>query len=196
MFARTERLLLRPAWSEDAPALARIADDAAVARNLARLPFPYALSDAEAFIASQSEAACPALAVFRRTHGAPQLIGVVGLEMGSGAEAELGYWLARPYWGLGYATEAGRAVVEMARHGLRLKRIGAGHFLDNPASGRVLRKLGFRPTGEVVMRRSLARAGDIPLLRYALNCEANGELQCDDAFEEACPSLAHNRMAA
>jgi RimJ/RimL family protein N-acetyltransferase len=190
MFARTERLALRPAWSEDAPALARIAGDEAVARNLARLPFPYALADAEAFIASQAEKACPAQLIFRRTHGAPQLIGVAGLDRESGPEAELGYWLARPYWGLGYATEAARAIVDMARHGLRLRRIEAGHFLDNPASGRVLRKLGFRPTGEVVMRRSLARTGEVPLLRYVLDLGANSELQCDDALEEAC------RMAA
>jgi RimJ/RimL family protein N-acetyltransferase len=190
MFARTERLALRPAWSEDAAALARIAGDEAVARNLARLPFPYGLADAEAFIASQARKRCPGLLIFRRTHGAPQLIGVAGLDMQPGSDPRLGYWLARPYWGLGYATEAGRAIVEIARDGFRLKRIEAGHFLDNPASGRVLRKLGFRPTGEVVMRRSLARTGEVPMLCYTLELGANNELQCDDGLDEAC------RMAA
>jgi RimJ/RimL family protein N-acetyltransferase len=190
MFARTERLLLRPAWGEDAPALARIAGDEAVARNLARLPSPYTLADAEAFIAAQQAKSCPALLIFRRTHGAPQLIGCIGLTPGEEGPHELGYWLSRKSWGLGYATEAGRAVVAMAGEGLRLKQLGAGHFLDNPGSGRVLRKLGFRPTGEVVMRRSLARGGELPSLRYSLDLGAGSELQCDDALEEACQMAA------
>ena len=190
MFARTERLLLRPAWSEDAPALARIAGDPAVARNLTRLPSPYTLADAEAFIRSHEDRECPALLIFRRTHGAPQLIGVIGLQPDRAGEHELGYWLARKYWGLGYATEAGRAILAMAREGLRLKRIEAGHFLDNPGSGRVLRKLGFRPTGEVVMRRSLARTGEVPTLRYTLDLGGSEQLQCDEALEEACQMAA------
>jgi RimJ/RimL family protein N-acetyltransferase len=190
MFARTERLLLRPAWSEDAPALARIAGDEAVARNLARLPSPYGRADAEAFIDSERDKACPALLIFRRTHGAPQLIGCIGLSQADGGPHELGYWLARPAWGLGYATEAGRAVVAMARDGLRLNRIEAGHFLDNPGSGRVLRKLGFRPTGEVVMRRSLARQGEVPSLRYRLDFDVGEKLPCDEALEEACQMAA------
>jgi RimJ/RimL family protein N-acetyltransferase len=189
MFARTERLLLRPAWREDAPALARIAGDEAVARNLARVPYPYGLEAAETFIASQQDKKLPALLVFRRTHGAPQLIGGVGIDAREGGH-ELGYWLTRSCWGLGYATEAGRAAVDLARDSLRLKRIQAGHFLDNPASGRVLRKLGFRPTGEVVMQRSLARGVEVPSLRYALDLTANGELQCDEALEDACQMAA------
>lgn len=190
MFARTERLLLRPAWSEDAPALARIAGDEAVARNLARLPSPYSLDDAEAFIASQQRKPWPSLMILRRTHRAPQLIGVAGIDPLHGSTPELGYWLARPYWGLGYATEAGRAIVALARDSLRVKRIEAGHFIDNPASGRVLRKLGFRPTGEVVMRRSVARGREVASMRYAIDLGANSELQCDDALEEACQMAA------
>ena len=190
MFARTERLLLRPGWLEDAPALARIASDEAVARNLTRLPSPYGMADAEAFLASQAEQSCPPLLIFRRTHGAPQLIGCIGLEPNASGEHELGYWIARKYWGLGYATEAGRAIVDMAREALRLQRIEAGHFLDNPGSGRVLRKLGFRPTGEVVMNRSLARAGEVPTLLYTLDLAGREELQCDEALEEACQMAA------
>jgi RimJ/RimL family protein N-acetyltransferase len=190
MFARTERLLLRPAWSEDAPAIAHVAGDEAVARNLARLPFPYALADAEAFIASQRGRICPAQLIFRRTHGAPQLIGCISLGPDERGTQQLGYWIAPRYWGLGYATEAGRAVVAMARDALRLKRIEAGHFLDNPGSGRVLRKLGFRPTGEVVMQRSLARTGEVPALRYALELEGAEMLSCAEALEDACQMAA------
>src|SRR3546814_6508816 len=71
-------------------------------------------------------------------------------------EVELGYWVARSYWGLGYATEAGRHMLDLART-LGIPRLTAAHFVDNPASGAVLRKLGFRPTGRRIERASLGR---------------------------------------
>src|SRR3546814_3092893 len=69
---------------------------------------------------------------------------------------ELGYWIARSYWGLGFATEAGKAVVRIAR-AMNLPRLQARHFLDNPASANVLRKIGFRPTNRVVLGYSRGR---------------------------------------
>jgi len=179
MFVRTERLLLRPAWCEDAPALSRAVGDEAVARNSARIPWPYCLGDAEAHIARQSGQPMPSLLVFRRTRGAPELIGGVGLAPDEEGH-ELGYWIARRHWGLGYATEAGRALVKMARDSLRLRRLHAGHFLDNPASGRVLRKLGFKPTGEIVSRHSVARGGVVPTALFALALDEEGSFACDD----------------
>lgn len=159
MFVRTERLLLRPGWPEDGAALAAAVDDAAIARNTAMIPWPYLSQDADAFLALPERADRPRLLVFRRTAGAPRLIGAADVHDGAGGEPELGYWIARPFWGLGYATEAGRAMVELARRGLRLPRLVAGHALDNPASARVLAKLGFRLTGRVAERPSLGRGG-------------------------------------
>ncbi|KKC26730.1 GNAT family N-acetyltransferase [Sphingomonas sp. SRS2] len=155
MFARTPRLLLRPGWKEDAPALAAAIGDFAVAGKLTRIPFPYTIDDAEAFL-SVDHGPLPNFLIFARTHGAPRLIGGIGLESRDGG-AELGYWIARPYWGLGFATEAGRAVIELADGGLRLPKLLAGHFVDNPSSARVLHKLGFTPTGNVSMRACIAR---------------------------------------
>lgn len=189
MFARTERLLLRPGWSEDAPALYEAIRDQGIVRNLATAPWPYNLSDAEAFLARDRgphEAAC---LIFLRTLGAPKLIGGIGFgRMPDGAQ-EFGYWIARPYWGLGFATEAGRAMVDIARRGLRLNKLEASHFVDNPASGRVLRKLGFRPTGVVIERHSLGRRTEAPcrLFELALGGEATVEA---DAREEACAMAA------
>ena len=74
-------------------------------------------------------------------------------------------------WGRGYATEAGRAVVAIARHALGLKRLNAGHFIDNPASGRVLTKLGFRATGRVEPRHSRARGGEAPCAVFELDLD-------------------------
>jgi hypothetical protein len=132
MFARTERLMLRPGWPEDAPVLSRAIGDEAVVRNLARAPW---------------------IGLHRDDHGA----------------VELGYWIARPYWGLGFATEAGRAVVDLAQESLRLDRLVAGHFLDNPASGHVLRKLGFVATGQMTTRASQARGCLVPFVAFELS---------------------------
>ncbi len=162
MFARTERLLLRPGWKEDAPALFQAIADEAIVRNLASPPWPYSLADAEAFLATERRPDEASFLIFRRTRGEPQLIGTTGLGRRPSGAIELGYWIARPHWGLGYATEAAAAVVAIARDGLRLDRMVAGHFLDNPASGRVLEKLGFRATGITAPRFSVARGGDAP----------------------------------
>ncbi|WP_188237848.1 GNAT family N-acetyltransferase [Sphingopyxis sp. LK2115] len=159
MFARTERLLLRPGWIEDAPALARAIGEEAVVRNLATAPWPYGESDARDFLSQAVDPMQPRFLIFARTGGAPRLVGGCGISDDPDGRPEMGYWIARPYWGLGFATEAGRQLVRIAR-AMNLPRLSAGHFLDNPASGAVLRKLGFRPTGKVAPRYSLARGGE------------------------------------
>lgn len=86
-------------------------------------------------------------------------IGLCGAHL-KGSEVEIGYWLGRPYWGRGYGTQAARAVTSIA-HDLDAGPVIAGHFTDNPASGRVLEKAGFVYTGEVTPRFSLARRGRV-----------------------------------
>jgi RimJ/RimL family protein N-acetyltransferase len=111
--------------------------------------------------------------IFRRMEGEPELVGTIGIGRRPDGALELGYWIGRPYWGRGYATEAGRAVLAIAREGLRLPHLYSSHFLDNPASGRVLEKLGFRPTGQIVPRFSAGRGEAAPsrLLELELNAE-------------------------
>ena len=169
MFARTPRLLLRPGFPEDAPALAGAIADEAIARNLANVPWPYRMRDAEAFLASPRHPALPSCLVFEIGAGAPQLAGACGLGRRPSGAVELGYWLARPFWGRGLATEACTALIAIAR-ALGLERIEGSHFLDNPASGRVLEKLGFEPTGLIAARLSCARGAEVParLMRLVL----------------------------
>jgi RimJ/RimL family protein N-acetyltransferase len=175
MFARTERLLLRPGWSQDAPALFEAISDERIVRNLATAPWPYGLADAESFLATERKPSEPSLLIFRCTKTAPELIGGIGFGRRPTGETEFGYWLKRQHWGRGYATEAGRALLAAARHGLRVKRLDSAHFLDNPASGRVLEKLGFRPTGTIVLRYSAGRGEAAPCRLFKLELESEAD---------------------
>lgn len=176
MFARTPRLTLRPGWIEDAPALTAAIAHERVAMKLARLPWPYDLFDAETFLTApiaRGEAAC---LVFAHDIGeAPRLIGGCGVHRGEDAY-EIGYWLTPDAWGRGYATEAGRAMLGIARYGLGHRRLGAHHHLDNAASGRVLRKLGFVPTGQVAPRMSRARGASVASASYAIDLDGGGDV--------------------
>ena len=169
MFARTPRLLLRPGFPEDAPALAAAIADQAIVRNLAVVPWPYTLRDAEAFLASPRDPILPSFLIFERTDGAPQLVGSCGLGRRASRAVEMGYWIARPHWGRGYATEACVALIDIART-LGLACLEGSHFLDNPASARVLEKLGFEPLGIIAPRMSCARGCEVParLMRLRL----------------------------
>jgi RimJ/RimL family protein N-acetyltransferase len=170
MFARTNRLLLRPGFPEDAPALAAAIADEHILRNLATAPSPYGLRDAEAFLAQPRDPLLPSFVIVERTEGAPRLVGACGLGRRPSGAVELGYWIARAQWGRGIATEAATALVDIAR-ALRLATLEGSHFVDNPASGRVLEKLGFEPTGIVAPRLSCARGSESPsrLLRLRLS---------------------------
>jgi RimJ/RimL family protein N-acetyltransferase len=171
MFIRTPRLFLRPAWAEDARALYRAIACWDVVKNLGRAPWPYSMTDAEAFVAGKAlEPDEASFLIFARTDGDPILVGSIGFGRWRSPddEIELGYWIARDHWGRGYATEAGRAVIELAFEGLRLQALSAGHFVDNPASGAVLRKLGFRPTGSARPTPCRARGEDVMADTYTL----------------------------
>ncbi|MFL6802206.1 MAG: GNAT family N-acetyltransferase; N-acetyltransferase, partial [Sphingomicrobium sp.] len=115
MFARTPRLLLRPGFPEDAPALAAAIADRAIVRNLAVVPWPYTLRDAEAFLASPRDPVLPSLLIFERGLSAPLLVGACGLGRRPSGSVELGYWIARAFWGRGFATEACTALIDIAR---------------------------------------------------------------------------------
>ena len=175
MFARTERLLLRPGWAEDAPALAKAIGDERIVRNLANAPWPYGLAEAQAFLASTKDPVLPTFLLFARTAAEPELVGSCGLMRKASGAILLGYWIAREHWGRGYATEAGRQLIEIART-IGLDRLDASYFTDNPASGRVLEKLGFTPTGLRAPQHSCARGRDAEaiLMRQWLKADLAG----------------------
>ena len=141
----TGRLVLRPFELSDAPEVRRLAGDPEVSGSALNIPEPFEEGMAEAWIATHADAfdrgELAAYAVTTKEGG--RLVGAAGLTIHRHDDrAELGYWVARPEWGKGYATEAGR---EMLRYGfevLGLNRIHADCLARNPASARVLRKLG------------------------------------------------------
>lgn len=172
MFARTPRLLLRPGFPEDAPALAQTIGEESIVRNLSTAPWPCDVRDAEAFLASLRDPVLPSFLIFERTNGAPNLVGSCGLGRRPSGAVELGYWIARAYWSRGFATEAAGALIDIARM-LGLEQLEGSHFVDNPASARVLEKLGFEPAGITVPRSSCARGAEAParLMRLRLNVQ-------------------------
>jgi len=175
MFARTSRLTLRPAWPEDAAALTHAIAHEAVVTKLSRAPWPYTLQDAETFLAQPRGAEAPKFVILSHEADYPQLVGGIAVwpdgDDHRAAHWELGYWLTPHAWGRGYATEAGRAVLHMARYALGVKRIHARHFVDNPASGRVLAKLGFRATGHIEPLKSRARETAAPSALFELDLD-------------------------
>ena len=167
MFVRSQRLFLRPGFPEDWQELHTAIADEGIVCNLANAPWPYTPDDARGFVEIPQERLLPRFLITLPGAWGARIVGGVGLSA-QGSDVELGYWVARQHWGQGLASEAASAVLRIAPM-LGHRRIIASHFVDNPASGRVLRKLGFFPTGRVVERLSKGRTAPAPTVEYAIS---------------------------
>jgi RimJ/RimL family protein N-acetyltransferase len=152
---RTERLAFEPLAPRFADALFALLDDWDVVRMLSEVPWPLRLDDVAAFLAKPSTGSDDFVLV---AEGVP--IGVVGVKKpGSGEPPRmmprLGYWIGRRHWGRGYGTEAIAALIDHAFAIHPHDRVGAGVFHDNPASRRVLEKLGLVLVGR---KQSMSRS--------------------------------------
>lgn len=157
----TRRLLLRSPVLEDVDRLAVLANDPDVARMLGSMPHPYLPEHAEEFLGA-CQAMDPATdRVFAIELEDEGVVGTIGLNARADG-TELGYWVGRPYWGRGLATEAAEAILAWSKRVWRRRHVIAGHFTDNPASGRVLCKAGFLYTGRIELRQSRARGEQVP----------------------------------
>jgi RimJ/RimL family protein N-acetyltransferase len=147
MSIQTERLLLRVPKLADAGRLSLLAGDYDVARMTGTVPHPFSERQAAEWV-REVEAGEEGV-VFAVIRG-EALIGCVGYRPQDAAHAELGYWLGKPFWGKGYATEAVAALIRYAFEIDDFDYLTAGHFDDNSVSARVLAKLGFvRQTEEM-----------------------------------------------
>ncbi len=170
----TPRLLLRPFDLDDAPAVRELAGAYEIAEMTANIPHPYEMGMAETWIFGHQDMfdegrSAPFAITLKLEH---TLIGAISLMDINRYQyqAELGYWIGKPYWNQGYCTEAARRVIQYGFEEFDLNRIEARHMTKNPASGRVMQKLGMQFEG--ILRESIYRwdrfedAAMYSILRY------------------------------
>ena len=171
----TRRLRLRPPRPEDAQWVHRLVNDWGIVRMLTHLPFPYPRELAGDWIASVAAQAAAGDAfhfiVEEREGETPALLGCVGVrvERASGS-GELGYWIGRPHWNQGFASEAASCMARWALDTLGLARLTARVATDNAASAAVLRRIGFRDCGEA-RQQFMARGGSHPVFLFEATAE-------------------------
>jgi RimJ/RimL family protein N-acetyltransferase len=167
MNIRTPRLVLRAPVASDAARISLLAGDYDVASMTGTIPHPYNEQMAAEWIASVLAGEEGVVFAVERS-GA--LIGCTGYRAFGEDHAEMGYWIGKPYWGMGYATEAVRALIHYAFETDGFDYLRVGHFTDNPASARIIAKFGFAPEGQE-MRDCAARGAKAHCSTYRLDRE-------------------------
>ena len=162
----TARLVLRAPRFDDAEAIATLVNDRRIAENTPRIPHPYALADAQAFLTAANTGDDET--AFLITAQGTASSAAAGSPSSTASMPEIGYWLGVAFWGKGYATEAARAVIDHAFGELGYDTLLAGARVSNPASRRVLEKCGFQWTG-VGLYRIRALASSVPCDRFRLD---------------------------
>jgi [ribosomal protein S5]-alanine N-acetyltransferase len=165
MTIRTPRLVLRAPALSDAARISLLAGDYDVASMTGTIPHPYSEQMAADWLASVLAGEEGVVFAIERS-GA--LIGCTGYRGFGEDHAELGYWIGKPYWGMGYATEAVRALILYAFEADGFDYLKVGHFSDNPASARIIAKFGFVPQGHE-QRDCAARGARAHCLTYRLD---------------------------
>ena len=166
----SERLILRAPHNDDIDALAHLANNAKVATMVSRMPHPYTVADATAFVrrAANGGIGKAVYAITKADNG--HFLGCCGIETDEMAphRAEIGYWLGEPHWNQGYATEAAQVLVDMAFRSGSIEMIDARCRVVNVASRRVIHKCGFQFQGTGLVS-SLAMGGSVAVEWYRLD---------------------------
>jgi RimJ/RimL family protein N-acetyltransferase len=162
---RTQRLVLRPPALADAARVSLLAGDYDVACMTGTIPHPYSEQMAGEWLTGARAGEEGVVFMIERDG---TLIGCTGYRAFDADHAELGFWVGKPYWGNGYATEAVRALIAHAFDADGFAYLKAGHFADNPRSERILRKLGFLALGGE-LRECAARGTTTDCLTYRLD---------------------------
>jgi ribosomal-protein-alanine N-acetyltransferase len=145
---QTPRVAIRPFVATDSPQVQMLVSDARVAQVVGNIPYPYPEDGAETWIASHGAQHRAGTAIIRAIVclDDDQCIGAISIDQksrGLNSSGNLGYWVGVPYWNKGFCEEAGHLMLELAAKEYAMGRLVAAHRIDNPASGRVLEKLGF-----------------------------------------------------
>lgn len=175
----TKRLTLRPIEARDVSRFTALCNDIDIARNTARVPHPYTPKDAYLFVEFMMQAFKDGKEYVFAVCENGEIAACAGVMLVGESAVELGYWVGAGDRGRGLATEAARAVTQFAIEKLGATEVLSGHFKDNPASGRVLRKVGLTPTGETEWIMSLGRGEKVQSIRLRLSA---ADFERDDSI--------------
>lgn len=148
----TNRLLLNQPTVKDIPQLLEIMKNPIYSKHTTNIPYPYTEDSGLFWIELAEQGLCDQKAyIFAiRFKDSPALIGGIGLGLDiTNNKAELGYWLAEPFWNQGLITEAAHAIIQFGFDTLKLHKIFASYFSFNEASGRIMQKIGMQKEGEL-----------------------------------------------
>ncbi|CAM2928675.1 N-acetyltransferase [Chryseobacterium flavum] len=164
----TERLVLSKLEEKDIPLITNYLQHRIYSDLTSNIPHPYTDNDARLWIKMSEES-------FKNNTGYTfgirnkewHIIGAIGLHDRDDDKAELGYWIGMPYWNKGYVTEAAKAIVNFGFSQLNLNKIFATHFIHNPASGKIMEKIGMEK--EAVLKQHVKKDGDyFDLIMYSI----------------------------
>ena len=146
----TERLFLRKLTQTDADRIEELAGDYDVAKTTLNIPHPYPKGAAKDFIErtllAEDDGEIHTYAIVEKREN--NVIGIIGIKLTLTHErGELGYWIGKPYWGMGFGTEAARAIVAMGFETLHLHKVFARAITTNPGSWRIMEKIGMTHEG-------------------------------------------------
>lgn len=164
----TERLILSQLNESDIPFIVEYLQQKVYSELTSNIPYPYTEKDAEVWMDVSREAFVhkTGYTFAIRDHG-HRLMGAVGIHDRGDDKAELGYWLAVPFWNKGYATEAAKAIIDFGFETLNLNKIYATHFLNNPASGRIMQKIGM--VKEALLKQHIKKEDEyLDLIMYSV----------------------------
>ncbi|MDQ1856598.1 MULTISPECIES: GNAT family N-acetyltransferase [unclassified Chryseobacterium] len=165
---QTERLILSPLQEKDIPFIVELLQHRIFSDLTSNIPYPYMENDARSWVKMSKEAFDNHTGyTFAVRNKENQIIGAIGLHDRDDDKAELGYWIGIPYWNKGYVTEAAKAIVDFGFNEVKFNKIFATHFLHNPASGRIMEKIGMEK--EAVLIKEVKKDGEyFDLVRYCI----------------------------
>lgn len=158
---KTDRLLLRPLNIEDSERIEELAGEYDVAKTTLSIPHPYPKGSAKDFINSALNAEeSGKLVIFTITEKVTErLVGIININLSKAHErGELAYWVGKPYWGVGYGTEAAKSLLSFGFENLKLNKIFAKSFTNNPGSWRIMEKIGLKYEG--TLKQHVIRFGE------------------------------------
>lgn len=155
----TERLILSQLKEKDIPFIVEFLKHRIYSDLTSNIPYPYTENDAKLWIKMAQEAFDDKTGfTFGIRNKEEQIIGAIGLHDRDDDKAELGYWIGIPYWNKGYVTEAAKAIVDFGFKELGFNKIYATHFLHNPASGKIMEKIGMEQ--EALLKQHAKKDGE------------------------------------